>query len=251
MSEPIIKVEHVSMKFHLNKNRTNSLKEWAIGLLKHNIHYEDYYALKDVNFTVERGEILGIIGQNGCGKSTLLKVISGIYTPTTGKVVAAGRIAPMLELGSGFDYELTGEENVFLNGAILGFDEEFLKSRYNDILEFSELGDFIHQPLKTYSSGMVMRLAFSIATLIGPEILIVDEILAVGDERFQAKSRERMLSLMDGGTTVLMVSHNLNQVEELCNRAIWLRDGMVECQGPVKEVCKEYRDYILADINRS
>ena len=248
MAEPIIKVEHVSMKFHLNKSRTNSLKEWAIRLVKHEIHYEDFYALKDINFEVESGEILGIIGQNGCGKSTLLKVISGIYTPTTGRVIAAGRIAPMLELGSGFDYELTGEENIFLNGAILGFDEAFLKSRYNDILMFSELGDFIHQPLKTYSSGMVMRLAFSIATLIDPEILIVDEILAVGDERFQAKSRERMLSLMNGGATVLMVSHNLSQIEELCSRAIWLRDGMVERQGPAKEVCKEYRDFITADI---
>ncbi len=240
MENPMIQVEHVSMKFHLNRSRTNSLKEWAIGMLKHNVRYEDFCALKDINLSVERGEILGIIGQNGSGKSTLLKVISGIYTPTSGKVIAAGRIAPMLELGSGFDYELTGAENIFLNGAVLGFEESFLKEKYNTIVEFSELGEFIYQPLKTYSSGMVMRLAFSIATLIEPEILIVDEILAVGDERFQVKSKERMLNLIGGGTTVLMVSHNLDQIMELCSRAIWLKDGLIQMGGSAKEVCREY-----------
>ena len=244
MAEEIIRVEHVSMKFHLNRNRTNSLKEWAVSLIRRNIRYEDFCALKDISFTVNKGEIVGIIGQNGSGKSTLLKVISGIYTPTVGRAVTAGRIAPMLELGSGFDYELTGKENVFLNGAILGFDEAFLKSKYDEIVEFSELGDFIHQPLKTYSSGMVMRLAFSIATLIEPEILIVDEILAVGDERFQARSMERMLKLIHGGATVLMVSHNLNQIRSLCTRAIWLKDGIIQWEGNVQEVCDEYQHYM-------
>lgn len=240
----MIRVEHVSMKFHLNKSRTSSLKEWAIGLARRNIRYEEFCALKDVTFTVERGEILGVIGQNGSGKSTLLKVISGIYVPTVGTVVSAGRIAPMLELGGGFDYELTGRENIFLNGAILGFDEAFLKAKYDEIVEFSELGDFIHQPLKTYSSGMVMRLAFSVATLIEPEILIVDEILAVGDERFQQKSMERMMNLINGGTTVLMVSHNLYQIRNLCSKALWLKNGMVESIGPAQEVCDEYQKYM-------
>ena len=240
----MIRVEHVSMKFHLNKSRTSSLKEWAIGLARRNIRYEEFCALKDVTFTVERGEILGVIGQNGSGKSTLLKVISGIYVPTVGTVVSAGRIAPMLELGGGFDYELTGRENIFLNGAILGFDEAFLKAKYEEIVEFSELGDFIHQPLKTYSSGMVMRLAFSVATLIEPEILIVDEILAVGDERFQQKSMERMMNLINGGTTVLMVSHNLYQIRNLCSKALWLKNGMVESIGPAQEVCDEYQKYM-------
>lgn len=244
MSDPMIRVEHVSMKFHLNKSRTSSLKEWAIGLARRNIRYEEFCALKDVTFTVERGEILGVIGQNGSGKSTLLKVISGIYVPTVGTVVSAGRIAPMLELGGGFDYELTGRENIFLNGAILGFDEAFLKAKYDEIVEFSELGDFIHQPLKTYSSGMVMRLAFSVATLIEPEILIVDEILAVGDERFQQKSMERMMNLINGGTTVLMVSHNLYQIRNLCSKALWLKNGMVESIGPAQEVCDEYQKYM-------
>ena len=244
MSDPMIRVEHVSMKFHLNKSRTSSLKEWAIALARRNIRYEEFCALKDVTFTVERGEILGVIGQNGSGKSTLLKVISGIYVPTVGTVVSAGRIAPMLELGGGFDYELTGRENIFLNGAILGFDEAFLKAKYDEIVEFSELGDFIHQPLKTYSSGMVMRLAFSVATLIEPEILIVDEILAVGDERFQQKSMERMMNLINGGTTVLMVSHNLYQIRNLCSKALWLKNGMVESIGSAQEVCDEYQKYM-------
>ena len=236
------------MKFHLNKSKTNSLKEWIIAMVKHQVRYEDFYALRDINLTVERGEILGIIGQNGSGKSTLLKVISGIYTPTTGKVIAAGRIAPMLELGSGFDYELTGAENIFLNGAVLGFEESFLKEKYNTIVEFAELGEFIYQPLKTYSSGMVMRLAFSIATLIEPEILIVDEILAVGDERFQIKSKERMLKLIGGGTTVLMVSHNLDQIMELCSRAIWLKDGIVQMEGSADYVCREYIHYMDGEL---
>ena len=244
MSDTIIRADHVSMKFHLNRNGANSLKEWAISLIRRKIRYEDFWALKDVSLTVERGEVLGIIGRNGSGKSTLLKVISGIYPPTAGRVITAGRIAPLLELGSGFDYELSGIENIFLNGAILGFDEPYLKERFDEIVDFSELGDFIYQPLKTYSSGMVMRLAFSIATLIEPEILIVDEILAVGDERFQAKSKERMLKLIRGGATVLMVSHNLDQVKELCQRVVWLNDGIVQQQGNTAEVCEEYRQYM-------
>lgn len=238
--EPIITVENVSMMFHLNRNRSSSLKEWLIDRVRGRLEYQDFFALQDVSLTVNRGEVVGIIGRNGSGKSTLLKVISGIYKPTVGRVVTAGRVAPMLELGSGFDYELSGHENIFLNGAILGFDEAFLKAKYDEIVAFSELGDFISQPIKTYSSGMLMRLAFSVATLVEPEILIVDEILAVGDERFQRKSRERMLQLMQGGATVLLVSHNIDQIRELCHRAIWLDHGHVMRCGEVNAVCDSY-----------
>ena len=236
----IIRVDHVSMNFRMNTNHTTSMKEWVIARLKGKLKYQDFYALHDVSFQVERGEVIGVIGTNGSGKSTLLKCISGIYRPTSGTVVTAGRVAPMLELGSGFDYELSGRENIFLNGAIMGYSEEFLKSQYEEIVAFSELGEFINQPIKTYSSGMMMRLAFSVATLVNPEILIVDEILAVGDERFQKKSFERMMQLMQGGTTVLMVSHHLDQIRSMCSRVVWLSHGEVHMIGPTDEVCDAY-----------
>lgn len=241
----IITVDHVSMNFRMNMTRTTSMKEWVIAKLKGKLEYKDFYALSDVSFHVDRGEVVGIIGNNGAGKSTLLKCISGIYKPTSGTVVTAGRVAPMLELGSGFDYELTGQENIFLNGAIMGYSEDFLKEQYDDIVAFSELGDFIHQPIKTYSSGMMMRLAFSVATLVNPEILIVDEILAVGDERFQKKSFDRMLQLMQGGTTVLMVSHRLEQIREMCTRVIWLDRGTIRMNGDTETVCNEYHEHAL------
>lgn len=239
----IIKVDHVKMNFRMNMNHTTSMKEWVIAKLKRQIKYQDFFALNDVSFSVNRGEIIGIIGTNGSGKSTLLKVISGIYKPTSGRVITAGRVAPMLELGSGFDYELSGSENIFLNGAIMGYSEEFLKSKYDEIVEFAEIGDFIYQPLKTYSSGMMMRLAFSIATLVDPEILIVDEILAVGDERFQKKSYDRMMCLMSEGTTVLMVSHSLDQIREMCSRVIWLSHGQVQMNGETNKVCDAYHQF--------
>lgn len=238
--DSIITAENVSMRFRMDKNRTTSLKEWVVTRLKGKQQYEEFRALDNVNFEVKRGEIMGIIGRNGAGKSTLLKVISGIYKPTTGKVVTAGRVAPMLELGSGFDMELSGRDNVFLNGAILGFSEAFLKSKYDEIVAFSELGDFIHMPLKTYSSGMLARLAFSVATVIEPEILIVDEILSVGDAAFQSKSHARMMELMSGGTTVLFVSHSLGQIREMCDRVLWLEHGMVRKIGDSQEVCNLY-----------
>ena len=242
----IIRVDHVSMNFRMNVNHTTSMKEWVISRLKRELKYQDFYALNDVSFSVERGEIIGIIGTNGSGKSTLLKVISGIYKPTGGSVITAGRVAPMLELGSGFDYELSGRENIYLNGAIMGYSEEFLKSRYDEIVEFSELGSFIDQPLKTYSSGMMMRLAFSVATLVNPEILIVDEILAVGDARFQRKSFDRMMSLMSGGTTVLMVSHDMHQIRRMCQRTIWLQKGVIRMIGSAEEVCDAYQAFMLS-----
>jgi len=238
--DSIIKVDNVSMHFRMDKNHTTSLKEWVVSWLKGKQQYEHFHALDDVSFEVKRGEIFGIIGRNGAGKSTLLKVVSGIYKPTAGKAVTAGRIAPMLELGSGFDPELSGHDNIFLNGAILGFSEEFLQSKYDEIVAFSELGDFIHQPIKTYSSGMMMRLAFSVATIVEPEVLIVDEILAVGDAAFQAKSHARMMELMAGGTTVLFVSHSLDQVREMCDRVLWLEHGTVKKCGPAQEICDEY-----------
>lgn len=240
--DSIITVDNVSMRFRMDKNKTTSLKEWVVTHLLGKQQYEEFSALSDVSFEVKRGEIVGIIGRNGAGKSTLLKVISGIFKPTSGKVVTAGRVAPMLELGSGFDMELSGHDNIFLNGAILGFSEEFLKSKYDEIVAFSELGEFIDMPLKTYSSGMLARLAFSVATMIEPEILIVDEILSVGDAAFQEKSRARMMELMSGGTTVLFVSHSMNQIRKMCNRAIWLEHGKVMTIGDTEAVCDAYEN---------
>ena len=242
--DSIIKLENISMSFNMDMNKITSWKEWFISFVKRQQHHEQSKALDNVSFEVERGEVIGIIGQNGSGKSTILKVISGIYKPTEGKVTTAGRIAPMLELGSGFDPELSGHENIFLNGSVLGFGEEFLKEKYNEILEFSELGDFIYQPLKTYSSGMMMRLAFAVATMVEPEILIVDEILAVGDERFQRKSGARMQELMSGGTTVLMVSHSIEQIRSMCDRAVWLDHGKMMDIGPVQQVCDAYQAFM-------
>lgn len=236
----MIKAENVSVKYLMTYDRIKSMKEYLVQLVKGKIQYEEFWALRDVSFEVKKGEVLGIIGHNGAGKSTLLKVISGILKPTTGSVQVNGTIVPMLELGSGFDFDLTGRENVFLNGAILGYSEQFLKGKYEEIVAFSELGQFIDVPLRNYSSGMVMRLAFSIATVVQPDILIVDEILAVGDAAFQEKSKRRMLELMGGGTTVLFVSHSLQQIREMCNKVIWLERGVVVQSGDTKSACDAY-----------
>lgn len=236
----MIKVENVSVKYLMTYDRIQSMKEYLVQMMKGKIKYEEFWALRDVSFEVKKGEVLGIIGHNGAGKSTLLKVISGILKPTTGNVQVNGTIVPMLELGSGFDFDLTGRENVFLNGAILGYSEQFLKEKYEEIVDFSELGQFIDVPLRNYSSGMVMRLAFSIATVVRPDILIVDEILAVGDAAFQEKSKKRMLELMGGGTTVLFVSHSIQQIREMCNTVIWLEHGQVAMAGAAASVCDTY-----------
>ncbi len=241
----IIRAEGISMKFHLNQSRTTSLKEFFVKKMRKELEYRDFFALRDVSFSIQRGEVIGLIGRNGSGKSTTLKVISGIYKPTAGSIRTAGTIAPMLELGSGFDFELSGRENIFLNGAILGFDEHMLVSKYDEIVAFSELESFLDRPIKTYSSGMLMRLAFSIATLVEPEILIVDEILAVGDEAFQRKSRNRMMEMMHDGTTVIMVSHDISTIRSLCQRVIWLDHGQVRMNGPVEEVCDLYQEAML------
>lgn len=235
-----IEIKNISVKFRMDINRIGSLKEWVVTLLKGKMHYENIEVLQDVSFSVEHGEVFGIIGRNGAGKSTLLKTISGIYTPSAGSVNVHGRIAPMLELGSGFDPELSGRENISLNASILGYTESQVREHYDEIVEFSELHDFIEMPLKTYSSGMHAKLAFSVATVLKPEILIVDEILSVGDEAFQRKSRARMLEMMSGGTTVLFVSHNMDQILELCNRVLWLDRGTIRMIGSTKEVCEQY-----------
>jgi len=240
MVESIVEVQDVSMKFRLANDKIMSLKEFITNKLSGKLSYQKFWALKNVSFQVKRGEVLGIIGRNGSGKSTLLKIISGIMKPTGGHVICRGNIVPMLELGSGFDFDLTGRENIFLNGAILGYTKEFLESKYLEILDFSELGQFIDMPIRNYSSGMLMRLAFSIATVVQPEILIVDEILAVGDDAFQHKSRARMMDLMSGGTTVLFVSHALDQIREMCNRVVWLDVGNVRMIGDPFEVCNAY-----------
>ncbi len=237
----ILKIEHVSMRFRMANDRVTSIKEMVTLLLKKKVEFREFWALKDVSFDVRRGEVLGLIGRNGAGKSTTLKIISGILKPTEGSVWRGGNIVPMLELGSGFDYDLTGHENIYLNGAILGYSKKYLQSKYDEILDFSELGDFIHVPIRNYSSGMLMRLAFSIATVVNPEILIVDEILSVGDENFQKKSHARMMELMNGGTTVLFVSHDLGQIRSMCNRVVWLEDHTVKMFSDAAEVCDAYR----------
>lgn len=232
----------MTMRFRLNNDRILSLKEFVTTALRGKLQYNDFTALEHVSFTVKKGETLGLIGRNGAGKSTLLKVISGILKPTEGSVVCHGNVVPMLELGSGFDMDLNGRENIFLNGAILGYSEEYLKSKYEEIVDFSELGQFIEVPIRNYSSGMLARLAFSVASVVNPEILIVDEILSVGDAGFQEKSRKRMLELMGGGTTVLFVSHSLDQIREMCGRVIWLKHGQVRDVGKTDEVCDLYEE---------
>lgn len=241
MNKTMIEVSDVSMRFRLNNDKILSLKEFVTTALRGKLSYNEFTALDHVSFTVNRGETMGLIGRNGAGKSTMLKVISGILKPTGGSVTCHGNVVPMLELGSGFDIDLTGRENVFLNGSILGYDKEFLQEKYGEIVEFSELGQFIEVPIRNYSSGMLARLAFSIATVVQPEILIVDEILSVGDAQFQEKSKRRMMELMGGGTTVLFVSHSIEQVKEMCRRVVWLENGKMVRMGDAKTVCETYQ----------
>ena len=241
----MIKLEHVSTKFNLGIEKEFSIKQAFVNFFSFNKpkkKKEEFWALKDVSFSVKKGEVVGLIGSNGAGKSTLLKVVSGVMKPTKGKVTVNGVISPMIELGAGFDSELTARENIFLNGAILGYSKDFLESKFEEIVEFSELRDFLDVPVKNFSSGMTAKLAFSIATIVNPEILIVDEILSVGDIKFQEKSKHKMLEMIKGGTTVLYVSHSLDSIRELCDRVIWLEHGKIIKIGDTKEICKEYYD---------
>ncbi|MBQ6217576.1 MAG: ABC transporter ATP-binding protein [Erysipelotrichaceae bacterium] len=241
MTENMIEVEHVTMKFRMSDEPLNSLKEVFTTAVKGKLRFNEFLALDDVSFVLEKGKTLGLIGKNGAGKSTTLKLISGILKPTSGSIRTYGNIVPMLELGAGFDLELTGKENIYLNGAILGYSKEYLESKYDEIVDFAEIRDFIDMPIRNYSSGMMARLAFSIASVVQPEILIVDEILAVGDVAFQEKSFNRMKELMSGGATVLFVSHDLEKIEEMCDKVIWLNKGKVVMFGDTDEVCTAYK----------
>jgi len=236
----VIKVDNVSMMFNLSSEKIDSIKEYLIKIFKKEIHFQKFWALNNVSFELERGDSLGIIGLNGSGKSTLLKIISGILKPTKGSVTTVGSIAPLIELGAGFDSNLSARENIYLNGAILGYSREYMDSRFDDIIKFAELEDFVDSAIKNFSSGMVARLGFAIATRNIPDILIIDEILAVGDYKFQQKSFKRMQEMMNSGATVVFVSHSVEQVKQICKKALWLDHGNVVKFGSSEEVCTEY-----------
>lgn len=242
MSEPMIIVDNVSIRFNLAKERVDTLKEYIIKRLKGQIQTEPFYALKDVSFSLNKGESLGIVGANGSGKSTVLKLISKIYKPTNGKIIVNGSIAPLIELGAGFDERLTASENIFLNGAILGFNHSFMQHHYDEILSFSELWEFEHVPLQNYSSGMKARLGFAIATVVKPEILIVDEVLSVGDFNFRKKCDNRIQELLSNGTTLILVSHSRKDITKLCKRAVWLDKGHIRASGNAEQVCDLYEE---------
>ncbi|MHA2857021.1 ABC transporter ATP-binding protein [Paenibacillus lautus] len=240
MSEYAVEVNDVSMLFNLSTEKIDSLKEYVLKLLKKELYFKEFHALQDISFTVEKGDTFGLVGLNGAGKSTLLKIIAGVLKPTKGSVVVRGDLAPLIELGAGFNFDLSAKENIFLNGAVLGHSRAFMEEHYHSIVEFSELNDFIDVPIKNFSSGMVARLAFSVATTIKPEILIVDEVLAVGDYKFQEKCKNKMNELLDGGTTVLFVSHSAEQVKEMCNNAIWIEKGRAKMVGRADTVINAY-----------
>lgn len=235
-----LRVNQVSMKFNLSSQKVDNIKEYVIKMLKKELMYQEFWALKNVDFEIKRGDRVGIMGTNGAGKSTLLKVIAGVLKPTEGNVQCFGKIAPLLELGAGFDRQYTGAENIYLYGAVLGYSREFIQQKYDDIVKFSELGRFIDVPVKNYSSGMKARLGFSIATVVEPEILILDEVLSVGDKRFRKKCEARVQSMFDKGVTVLFVSHSTDQVLRMCNKGILLEQGKLIAQGDVEEIVDLY-----------
>ena len=239
-TETIIKVKNATVRFNKATENYNGLKEYVIKMLKGELMFQEFLALKDVNFEVKKGESWGLIGANGSGKSTLLKLICGILKPYKGTVKVHGKIAPLIELGAGFDPQLTARENIYLNGALLGHKKAFMEMHFNEIIEFAELGDFIDVPIKNFSSGMAARLGFAVATIVKPDILIVDEVLAVGDIAFQEKCRKRMELLLQNGTTLLFVSHSSKQVKELCQNVIWLDKGHVVAQGRAEDIIQKY-----------
>lgn len=242
MSETVIQVRDVSMHFNLMEEKVDSIKEYVVKLLKGKLLYNDFIALNHISFDVQKGDILGFIGFNGAGKSTLLKILAGVLTPTTGSVTVKGTIAPLIEVGAGFDPELTARENIYLNGAILGYSKAFIEQKFDSIIEFAELKDFVNVPVKNFSSGMYARLGFSIATAVQPDILIVDEVLSVGDFRFQQKCEERIRKMIEEGVTILLVSHDISMIERLCNKVLWLDHGEMKKVGKTAEVCEEYKN---------
>ncbi len=238
-----IEVKDVSMVFNMASESLTNLKEYFIKLARHELFFEEFRALKHISFDVHRGEVVGLVGTNGSGKSTMLKIIAGVLEPSEGSVVTHGTISPLIELGAGFDYELTARENIYLNGALLGYTKEFIDANFDEIIDFAELNDFADMPLKNFSSGMVARIAFAIATITEPDILIVDETLSVGDVFFQQKCERRIQHFIESGdVTVLFVSHSMEQVERICQRAVWIEKGDLRMDGPVDEVCKAYHD---------
>ena len=244
MAKPAIVVDDVSILFNLNKEKVDNIKEYFIKLITRKLHFNEFWALQNISFTVQKGERLGVLGFNGAGKSPLLKTISGVIKPTKGTVKTSGVIAPLLELGAGFDMNYSGRENIYLYGATMGYSRKFIDSKYDEIVAFSELGDFIDVPVKNYSSGMRARLGFAIATAVEPQILILDEVLSVGDAKFRKKSEAKVRSMFDKGITVLFVSHNTKQVLSLCNKAIILDHGKIIAQGDAEEVCALYDEMV-------
>ena len=236
MENTVVKVEDVSMMFNMSQEKVDNIKEYIIKMLKHELMFHEFWALKNVSFELKKGDSLGIVGLNGSGKSTLLKVIAGVLKPTKGHVATMGSIAPLIELGAGFDDDLSAEENILLNGSILGYSKEYMMSRYDDIIKFAELEGFTNTALKNFSSGMKARLGFAIATMNIPDILILDEVLAVGDFKFQEKSFARTKEIINSGTTVLFVSHSVNQVRDICNKVLWLDHGEVVMFGDTEKI---------------
>lgn len=236
----MIDVDHVTIRFNLANQKVDNLKEYFIKLIKRELMFQEFLAVKDVSFQVRQGEAWGLIGTNGSGKSTMLKAISGILKPYKGTISVNGSVAPLIELGAGFDQEMTARENIFLNGCVLGHSEQFMREHFDEIVDFAEIHNFLDSPLKNYSSGMRARLGFSIATMVKPDILIVDEILAVGDYKFRQKCEKRMKELLSGGTTLLYVSHSIDEVKRLCDHALWIDKGVERMQGPAIEVCDAY-----------
>lgn len=247
--EPIIKIDHVDMIFNMANQQLNNLKEYAVAAFKRELFFKEFKALDDISLTIYPGDVYGIVGTNGSGKSTLLKIVAGVLEPSHGTCVINGTIAPLIELGAGFDPDLTARENVYLNGALLGYSKEFVNEHMDEIIDFADVRDFIDIPIKNYSSGMIARIAFSIATATIPDILVVDEALSVGDFLFQKKCEERIADLVNNhGTTLLFVSHSIEQVERVCKKAVWIEKGHLIMQGDVKDVCSEYRDYQGASL---
>lgn len=239
-----VEVEHVSVRFNLASEQVSSLKEYMIKLTRRQLLFHEFFALQDISFTLPKGESLGIVGKNGSGKSTLLKVVAGVYAPHWGSVRVSGVIAPLIELGAGFDGELTARENIFLNGALFGYDRKHMRERFEEIIDFAELWDFVDVPVRNYSSGMAARLGFAAATMIKPEILICDEILSVGDAGFRKKCETKMNDMLSDGTTLLFVSHSAEQVKSICSRAIYLERGKLKMEGSSAKVCDYYMEAI-------